>query len=93
MVIQVIIHNVYLLIQLRGVPPDKEAQTQMHVREIGVGRDEVGIVLQNVTDQLGIWFPSSPGLHYRLQEVVKGNLHHPFSLPLTLHPRSPIDER
>ena len=65
----------------------------MHVREVGVGKDDVSFKFWNITDQLCIWLASSPGLNCRLQEIIKGYLYSPLSLPLALNPRAPVDVR
>ena len=84
--------NIYLLVGLRGVPPGEDNQTQMHLRKVMVGGDEVGLVIWNAVDELGVWLSNSPGLHCWVYEVVESDLGGPLPLPVTFHPGSPIDE-
>ena len=45
-----IILNIYLVIWLRRVSPGEDTQAQMHMREIGVGGDEVSLILRDAAD-------------------------------------------
>ena len=83
--------NVHLIIWIQGVASGKDAQSQMHMQEVMIGRNKVGLVLRDVVDQLRVWLVSPPGLCYWLQEIIKSDLDFPFPFPFMFHPRPQMD--
>ena len=59
--------------------------------DVVVSSDEIGLVLWQIKDQLGVWLARSQGFKKRLQEIVKGNLYRSLSLSFVLHRGTPID--
>ena len=44
-VMQSIVHDIHLTLWLKGVASDKKSQSQMQLKETGVGSDEVNFIL------------------------------------------------
>ena len=55
--------------------------------------DEIGLVLEKIGDQLGVWVARSPGFDDRLQLIIKCDLDRSLPLCVVLHPGTPVDVR
>ena len=49
-VMQSILHDIHLNIWLKRVVSEKKIKSQMHFREVGVGRDDVSFIFSNIKD-------------------------------------------